>query len=275
MPFGLTNAPSTFQAIMNDLFRPYLRRFILVFFDDILVYSQSMEQHKLHLEQALKLLYDNLFFAKSTKCCFGQTKVVFSGHVVNSEGVKVEEEKISAVQSWPIPSNVKEVRGFLGLTGYYRRFVRNYGLIARPLTALTKKDGFIWSDEALLAFNRLKQALLSAPVLRLPDFSKPFVIECDASSDGVGAILSQENHPPAYFSKGFSPSNRFKSAYDRELLALVLAVQKWSHYLLGQHFLIRTDHYTLKYLLEQRVTTPEQQRLLLKLMPYNFSIIHK
>ncbi|KAJ0501160.1 putative nucleotidyltransferase, Ribonuclease H [Helianthus annuus] len=210
---------------MNDLFRPYLRRFILVFFDDILVYSQSMEQHKLQLEHALKLLYDNLFFAKLTKCCFGQTKVVFLGHVVNSEGVKVEEEKISAVQSWPIPSNVKEVRGFLGLTGYYRRFVRNYGIIARPLTALTKKDGFIWSDEALSAFNRLKQALLSTPVLRLPGFSKPFVIECDASSDGVGAILSQENHPVAYFSKGFSPSNRFKSAYDRELLALVLAVQ--------------------------------------------------
>lgn len=227
------------------------------------------------MEQALKLLYDNQFFAKLSKCCFGQPQVVFLGHVVNSEGVKVEEEKISAVQSWPIPSTVKEVRGFLGLTGYYRRFVRNYGLIARPLTALTKKDGFVWSAEALNAFTKLKQALLSAPVLRLPDFSQPFIVECDASSDGVGAILSQADHPVAYFSKGFSPSNRFKSAYDRELLALVMAVQKWSHYLLGRHFLVRTDHYTLKFLLEQRITTTEQQRLLLKLMPYDFSILHK
>ncbi|KAI3753279.1 hypothetical protein L2E82_25328 [Cichorium intybus] len=234
-----------------------------------------MEQHKSHLEQVLKLLHENRFFAKLSKCCFGQEQVVFLGHVFSSEGVSVEEEKISAVKSWPIPSTVKEVRGFLGLTGYYRRFVRNYGLIARPLTALTKKDGFLWSEAALKAFNDLKQALLTTPVLRLPDFSKSFVIECDASSDGIGAILSQEDHPVAYFSKGFSPSNRFKSAYDRELLALVLAIQKWSHYLLGRHFLIRTDHYTLKFLLEQRITTTEQQRLLLKLMPYDFSIVHK
>ncbi|GJY50086.1 putative mitochondrial protein [Tanacetum coccineum] len=275
MPFGLTNPLLTFQAVMNELFRPYLRRFILVFFDDILIYSSNMEQHMYHLEQVLKLLRDNQFFAKFSKCCFGQQKVVFLGHVITSEGVQVEQEKISAVQSWPIPTTVKEVRGFLGLTGYYRRFVKNYGLIARPLTALTKKDGFLWSEEALKAFNKLKQALLSTPILRLPDFSKTFVVECDASSDGVGAILSQDDHPVAYFSKGFSPSNRFKSAYDRELLALVLAVQKWNHYLLGHHFLIRTDHYTLKFLLEQRITSTEQQRLLLKLMPYDFSIIHR
>ncbi|GKB03766.1 transposon ty3-G gag-pol polyprotein [Tanacetum coccineum] len=236
----------------------------------------AFRTHSGHYEfKVLKLLHDNRFFAKLSKCCFGREQVVFLGHLISSKGVSVEEEKILAVKSWPIPSTVKDVRGFLGLTGYYRRFVRNYGLIARPLTALTKKDGFLWSKEALKAFNDLKQALLTTPVLRLPDFSKPFVIECDASSDGVGAILSQEDHPVAYFSKGFSPSNRFKSAYDRELLALVLAVQKWSHYLLGRHFLIRTDHYTLKFLLEQRITSTEQQRLLIKLMPYDFSIVHK
>ncbi|KAJ0938964.1 putative nucleotidyltransferase, Ribonuclease H [Helianthus annuus] len=274
MPFGLTNAPSTFQAVMNDLFRPYLRRFILVFFDDILIYSHNME-HLSHLEQALELLCSHQFFAKLSKCCFGQSRVVFLGHVITSEGVQVDQEKILAVQSWPVPTTVREVRGFLGLTGYYRRFVRNYGLIARPLTALTKKDGFVWTNDALTAFNKLKQALISTPILRLPDFSKPFTVECDASSEGVGAILSQEDHPVAYFSKGFSPSNRLKSTYDRELLALVLAVQKWNHYLLGHHFFIRTDHYTLKFLLEQRITTTEQQRLLLKLMPYDFSISHR
>ncbi|KAD4585144.1 hypothetical protein E3N88_22745 [Mikania micrantha] len=245
MPFGLTNAPSTFQAIMNDLFRPFLRCFVLVFFDDILVYSRDMEQH-FNIQKPPS----NINFLP-------------------------KEEKISAVKSWPIPTTVKQVRGFLGLTRYYRRFVRNYGLIARPLTALTKKDGFVWSDSALSAFNMLKEALMSAPVLRVPDFSKLFVVECDASLEGVGAILSQDDHPIAYFSKGFSPTNRIKSAYDRELLALVLAVQKWNHYLMGRHFLIRTDHYTLKFLLEQRITTTEQQRLLLKLMPYDFSICHK
>ncbi|GJY46363.1 peroxidase 64 [Tanacetum coccineum] len=275
MPFGLTNAPSTFQSVMNDLFRPYLRRFILVFFDDILVYSYDMEQHMNHLEQALALLHDHRFFLKLSKCCFGQTQVVFLGHVITVVGVHVEQEKISSIQSWPVPTSVKEVHGFLGLTGYYRRFVRNYGMIARSLTALTKKDGLVWSTEALIAFHKLKQALMSTPVLRLPDFSKDFTVECNASSEGVGAILSQEDHPIAYFSKGFSPNNHFKSAYDRELLALVLAVQKWSHYLLGRHFFIRTDHYTLKFLLEQRITTTEQQRLLLKLMPYDFSVTHR
>ncbi|KAD4981913.1 hypothetical protein E3N88_18584 [Mikania micrantha] len=225
MPFDLTNAPSTFQAAMNDMFRPFLRRFILIFFDDILIYSQTMEQHVVHLEEALKLLYDNRFFANMTKCCFGQLEVGFLGHIINSKGVQVDEDKIKSIQSWPIPSTVKEIMGFLGLTGYHRRFVRNYGLIAKPLTVLTKKDGFKWNAEASKAFHKLKQALMSTPVLQLPDFSNVFVIECDASSDGVGAILSQDDHPIAYFSKGFSSSHQFK--------------------------------------------------LLLKLMPYDFSIQHK
>ncbi|KAD7476965.1 hypothetical protein E3N88_00101 [Mikania micrantha] len=251
MPFGLTNAPSTFQAVMNDLFRPFLHKFILVFFDDILIYSSTMEKHVEHFEQNLNLLHDHNFFAKMKKCCFGKQEVIFLGHVVTSAGVKVEQEKVSAIQSWPIPLCVKDVCGFLGLTGYYRRFVRDY------------------------AFNWLKQALSSTPVLKFPDFTKPFVVECDASSDGVGAILSQDDHPIAYFSKGFSLYDHFKYAYDRELLALALAVQKWTHYLLGRHFVVRIDHYTLKFLLEQRITTPEQQRLLLKLMPFDFSICHK
>ncbi|KAD2393285.1 hypothetical protein E3N88_40262 [Mikania micrantha] len=183
--------------------------------------------------------------------------------------------KLEFNKSSRLPATVKAVRGFLGLTGYYRWFVRNYGILARPLTTLTKKDGFQWTDIESAAFEMLKQALVTAPVLRLPDFSIPFTVECDASSEGVGAILIQDDHPIAYFSKGFALSTRFKSAYDRELLALVLDVQKWNHYLLGRHFFIRTDHFTLKYLLEQRVTTSEKQRLLLKLMPYDFTIINR
>ncbi|KAD4178201.1 hypothetical protein E3N88_26792 [Mikania micrantha] len=237
--------------------------------------SPSMEQHALHLESTLQKLQDNQFFLKMSKCCFGQLEVNFLGHVISGAGVQVEIDKIKTVQEWPIPTNVKQVRGFLGLTGYYRRFVRNYGIIARPLMVLTKKDGFLWSADALSAFQALKSALTTAPVLHLPDFSQPFVVECDASSTGVGTILSQQEHPIAYFSKGFSSATKFKSAYDRELLALVLAVQKWNHYLMGRHFVIRTDHYTLKFLLEQRITTTEQQRLLLKLMPYDFSIVHR
>ncbi|GKB89285.1 ty3-gypsy retrotransposon protein [Tanacetum coccineum] len=194
--------------------------------------GRSMEQHMDHLEQALTLLHDHRFFAKLSKCCFGQPQVVFLGHLITSAEVHVEQEKITTIQSWPIPTFVKEVCGFLGLTR-------------------------------------------STSVLWLPDFSKDFTVECDASLKGVWAILSQEDHLVEFFSKGFSPNNHFKSAYDRELLELVLAVQKWSHYLLGRHFFIRTDHYTLKFLLEQLITTNEQQRLLLKLMSYDFSITHR
>lgn len=197
------------------------------------------------------------------------------GHVISLAGVGVDPGKIQAVTEWPVPRDVKELRGFLGLTGYYRRFVKDYGLIARPLTDLTKKNGFKWNFEAEAAFNKLKTALTSVPVLQMPDFHKSFTVECDASSAGVGAILLQSGHPVAFFSKGFSFSNRFKSTYDRELLALVLALQKWKHYLLGRHFFVKSDHCSLRYLLAQRVTTNEQQRLLMKLLPFDFTIVYK
>lgn len=188
--------------------------------------------------------------------------------------VGVDPDKIQAIVDWPIPKNVKGLRGFLGLTGYYRRSVWNYGKIARAFTDLTK-NAFIWWSSATLAFQHLKTALTSVPVLGLPDFSQPFTVECDASSEGVDAILLQFDHPITYFRKGFSFSNQYKSAYDRELLALVLALQKWKHYLLRQHFFVKTDHCSLEHLLNQRITTSEQECLLMKLLPFDFTIICK
>ncbi|KAH0781471.1 hypothetical protein KY290_001069 [Solanum tuberosum] len=167
-------------------------------------------------------------------------------------GVAMDSEKIYAVLEWPVPKNVKKLHGFLGLTGYYRHFVKNYGIIARPLTKLTKKDAFTWHAKVEQVFQNLKRILTSVPVLRLPDFTQQLTVECDASSDGVGAILLQHCHPVAYFSKEFSFSSRIKSTYDCELLALVFALQKWKHYLLGRHFIVTTDHCSLKYLLHQR-----------------------
>lgn len=152
MPFGLTNAPSTFQAVMNDLFRPHLCRFILVFFDDILIYSPTIEQHLQHLLITPKLLRDNHFFANASKCSFGKSNMSFLGHGVSARGIEVDQDKIRAVQDWPVPTNVKELHGFLGLTGYYRRFVQHYGAIAKPLTNLTKKNAFQWSSVVDQAF---------------------------------------------------------------------------------------------------------------------------
>ena len=177
--------------------------------------------------------------------------------------------------NWPIPKNIKQLRGFLGLTGYYRRFVEGYGKISLPLTQLLKKDSFHWSSEANAAFHTLRTAMTTLPVLALPNYSKLFIIETYAFGKGLGAVLMQEGHLIAYWSKGLSVKNQALSIYEKELMAVVLAVLKWRHYLLGRPFLIRIDHQSLKYLLEQRVATPFQQKWIAKLIRYDYEITYK
>ncbi|XP_061343289.1 uncharacterized protein LOC133289385 [Gastrolobium bilobum] len=192
MPFGLTNAPSTFQALMNDVLKPHLRKFALV---------------------------------------------EYLGHIVTEEGVKADPVKIKAMEDWPVPRNVKGLRGHLGLTGYYRKFVKDYGKIARPLTDLLKKDAFKWGEGAHVAFAELKKLMPYVPILALPNFSKTFVVVTDAYGKGIGVVLMQEDRPLAYISRGFSQRAMGKSVYEKELMAVVFAVQKWRPYLLGRHFI--------------------------------------
>jgi len=275
MSFGLMNAPATFQALMNETFRGLLRRYVLVFFDDILVYSQTWEEHLLHLERVLSILANEQLYANKKKCNFGRTKIEYLGHVISAQGVAVDPSKVDSVTSWPVPTNIRGVRGFLGLTGYYRKFVKGYRKIAQPLTELTKKDNFRWTEEAHRAFDTLKICLTHTPVLALPRFDEEFRLECDASGSGIRAILVQNNRPVAYFSKSLSGKNLMKSTYEKELMAVVLAVQHWRPYLLGRHFVVQTGHKSLKQLLQQKVINGNQQDWLAKLLGYNFDIVYK
>ncbi|KAL3504668.1 hypothetical protein ACH5RR_034509 [Cinchona calisaya] len=188
MPFGLTNTPATFQSLMNEIFKDELRKTILVFFDDILVFSPDLENHKKHLKNVFEILKKNQLVAKKSKCTFAQKQVEYLGHIILEEGVSAE-----CMIYWPKPENLKQLRGFLRLTGYYRRFVSGYGAIAKPLTEMLKKDNFKWSEKSEKAFERLKLTMSTTPVLALPNFSKSFIIETDACYGGLGAVLMQDD----------------------------------------------------------------------------------
>jgi hypothetical protein len=275
MPFGLCNAPSTFQSLMNHVFHPFLRHFVLVFFDDILIYRKTWTDHLTHVDQVLHLLSQHQLFLKQSKCAFGASEVEYLGHLVGKDGVRVDPKKIEAMQDWPHPKTLKILHGFLGLTGYYRKFVKNYGKIAAPLTALLKKNSFTWTPATAQAFQTLNMAMCTTPVLALPDFTKTFVLECDASGKGIGVVLMQEGRPLAFTSKQLSERNLGKPIYEKEMLAILHVIDLWHPYLLGQHFQIKTDHQSLKYFLEQCISSPEQQKWVTKLFGYDYEIIYK
>ena len=206
---------------------------MLVFFEDILIYSKTWEQHLQHVDQALQLLKDHQLYAKPSKCAFGLKEVEYLGHIVSHDGVKVDPTKIKAIMEWPIPKTIKKLRGFLGLTGYYRRFVKNYGCIAAPLIALLKKDSFQWNESTNVSFEQLKNAMFTTLVLTTPNFTKEFIVECDASSNGIRAMLMQEGRPIAFESRQLKGKNQLKPIYEKEMLAILHVVKKWRPYLMG------------------------------------------
>jgi hypothetical protein len=275
MPFGLTNAPATFQALMNAIFQEHLRKFVLVFFDDILIYSKSMEEHKHHLIIVMEILKANNLFLKESKCSFGTTQVEYLGHVISQNGVATDPKKITVIANWQTPTTVSQLRSFLGLSGYYRRFIRGYGQICKPLYELLKKDAFAWTDTHTTAFLQLKQSLTTAPVLALPNFTLPFTLECDASGSGIRSVLMQEKRPIAYYSKSLGPKATALSTYEKEAIAILESLKKWHHYLLGSSLIIKTDHQSLKFMSDERVNTGMQHKLMLKLMEFDYVIEYK
>ncbi|XP_025983169.2 uncharacterized protein [Glycine max] len=276
MPFGLTNAPSTFMRLMNHALREFIGKFVVVYFDDILIYSTSLDLHAEHLQFVLSVLRKEKLYANLEKCSFCTDHVVFLGFVVSVEGVRVDVEKVKAIQEWPTPKTLSEVRGFHGLASFYRRFVKDFSTLAAPLTEIVKKNvGFKWGKKQEEAFAALKHRLTNAPILAMPNFAKSFEIECDVSNVGIGAVLLQEGHPIAYFSEKLGAAALNYSTYDKKLYALVRALQTWQHYLLPKEFVIHSDHESLKYLKGQGKLNKRHAKWVEFLEQFPYVIKHK
>jgi hypothetical protein len=276
MPFGLTNAPATFQAAMNTIFAPLLQKCVLIFMDDILIYSSTLDKHVQHIQAVFQLLKDNNLFLKRSKCSFAQAKIDYLTHVISGQGVATDPLKVQAVQTWDVPASAKDHRAFLGLAGYYRKFIKHYGLISKSLTDLLKKNThFSWTPQHQQCFDQLKQALLTAPVLALPDFTQEFTVETDASDKGIGVVLMQKGHPIAYLSKALSKKAQTLSTYEKECLAIILAVDKWKAYLQHQMFTIATDQRSLIHLGEQKLLDGMYHKAFVKLLGLHYKIAYK
>lgn len=284
MPFGLTNAPAVFQSLVNDILRDMLNRFIFVYLDDILIFSQTLEEHQTHVRLVLQRLLENGLFVKAEKCDFHAQSVSFLGFIIQKGEMVPDPAKIRAVVEWPVPESRKQLQRFLGFANFYRRFIRDYSKVAAPLTQLTSTlQRFKWTPELDKVFTRLKTLFTTAPILSHPDPTKQYIVEVDASDSGVGAVLSQRSglddklHPCAFFSRRLSPAERNYDVGNRELLAVVLALGEWRHWLEGaEHpFIVWTDHKNLSYLRSAKRLNPRQARWALFLDRFNFTLTYR
>jgi hypothetical protein len=228
------NAPAAFQSVMNKIFSKLLYKCCLVYLDDILVFSKTSEEHALHLRAVLNILKGNNLTVALHKCTFNQSTVLFLGHIISKEGVATDPTKVAALQQFPVPTDVSRLRSFLGTTNYFRRFIRKYAEIVRPLTDLLRKDiPFTWSDKCQHAFDTIKQLLTNAPVLTLPDWrsNKQFTMICDASYEGVGGVLMQNERPIAFESRKLTPAESRYSVPELEMMAVVHCCRVWRCYI--------------------------------------------
>ena len=281
MPFGLVNAPATFQRLVELVLAGLARSSCLVYLDDVLVIGSTLEEHNQNLEKVLERIRQAGLRLKLKNCKFARTSVVYLGHVVTEDGIKTNPQKIEAVRAYPVPSNAKALRSFLGLASYYRRFVPGFSKVAGPLHALTKKDAlFIWGPDCRTSFETLKQLLTASPVLAVPDFSRRFLLETDASGAGLGAVLAQEQsdgtkRPIAYASRSLLKHEKNYGINELEGLGVVWAVKHFRPYLYGNPCVVYTDHQALKSLLNTPQPSGKLARWGMALQEMDITIQHR
>ena len=280
MPFGLSNSPATFERLMEIVLCGLQWEKCLVYLDDVIVFGKTFQETLTNLRSVFERFKKAKLKLKPKKCILFKDEVSFLGHVVSANGIQCDPQKIAAIKEWPVPENISDVRSFLGLASYYRKFIYNFSQIAYPLTRLTQKNRhFEWSEESENAFNTLKRLLTESPVLSYPDIKETFILDTDASAYGVGAVLSQVQNGRktviAYGSKTLSKSQRKYCTTYRELLAVVLFIKNFKHYLYGRHFLLRTDHSSLLWLKNFKEPEGMLARWLSFLETYDFEIKHR
>jgi hypothetical protein len=271
--FGLTNGPAYFMNLMNKVFMEYLDRFVVVFIDDILIYSKSESDHEEHLILLLQKRRDNQLYAKFSKCEFWIDEVQFLGHIISNGGISVDPAKVKEIMAWSIPTTVTEIRSFLGLAGYYRRFIEGFSKIAKPMTSLLEKGReFKWDEKCQESFDQLKKRLMSLPVLVMPDILKGFDIYCDACGQGLGCVLMQEGHVIAYASCQLWKHELNYPTHDLELAAVVHALKIWRHYIMGTKCQVYTNYKSLKYIFTQKDLNLRQRHWLELSKDYDLEI---
>lgn len=282
MFFGLTNSPATFQHMMNDILKPLLDGGkVVVYLDDILIFTEDLEEHRKLVRQVLQILRTHRLTCKPEKCDFEMLEIEYLGHIVSQGRVRMDPTKVEGVTTWPTPNNKKELQSFLGFANFYRRFIKDFAKIAHPLHHLTGNNPWAWGPDQQTAFDRIKQTITSAPVLAIPNDDDPFKVECDASDFAIGAVLSQKQDdlwkPIAFLSKSLSPAERNYEIWDREMLSVLTSLKEWRHFLLGARnvFEIHNDHRNLEYFRQPQNLNPRQARWYLKLRDFDFLLIHK
>jgi hypothetical protein len=273
LSFGLTNAPAYFTYLMNNVFMEYLDKFVVVFIEDILIFSKHEEEHDKHLRLLLQKLRENQQYAKLNKCEFWLKEVSFLGHIIFEGGISVDPSKVKDVLSWKTPQNISDIRSFLGLVGYYRRFIAVFSKISKPMMKLLAKGNtFEWTPRHEASFQELKKRLTTAPVLTMSDMVKPFSIYCDASGQDLGCVLMQDGHVVAYASRQLRKHEERYPTHDLELAVVVHALKTWRHYIIGKRCEVYSDHKSLKYIFTELDLNLRQRRWLELIKDYDLGI---